>query len=575
MGYGNCGTDSKGRPIGYANDAQCDTINCSKIIDRGMSYACGGEHGETEYSCEGYFCEEHKHQPILDDDHLFYQYNVGSLCDDCADTIELDEKEDKIKLDPELLQCGEFDRPLFGKLTDLQISVDDGQSYKALAKDVFKQTDNPTPKLYKHQRDAIRHMMETPPVLLMDYGMGATNTSLGKTLPSGGEIRGSISGRWSASDVAAARNKPKVLDEALASEKPAKTSVVRGDITVTFTDKSLYEAVKDGQEKLNRQLAEMVSEAVVEYNRKMMKNLLGRTQYTDEIQKLEIKKKYSGLNAVETGTLTHLKIMDRTEQLGVAYGKARTIDVQKALEAETKLHPSKHLRRPCPPKYHFKFPEFKPNELGQAEDRMHRVGKGKPKVFEMDLADIEKRVLAHMSEKQRKKWLEGDWNPQPGPQAEAMGLNDTKAAHLSFKPEDLYQDKLSSEDDGQLDIGKDEKGRVYYVGTSVPEGMEMDYNFGIETMGPSDAPSWGAHGSDAPDMKAMSHHEPPKKKITGRIDPDTLAPVSGSMREHAPGAMSVYDEAGEVTKDAWDRLGGAPKKPAELDTWDMAMKKPK
>jgi hypothetical protein len=71
MGWGNCGSDSKGRPIGYVHAATCDHPGCTKKIDRGLAYACGGMHGPGAYlggdddvdwqdvSCEGYFCEEH------------------------------------------------------------------------------------------------------------------------------------------------------------------------------------------------------------------------------------------------------------------------------------------------------------------------------------------------------------------------------------------------------------------------------------------------------------------------------------------------------------------------------------
>jgi len=58
MGWGNCGTDSQGRPIGYMHDATCDHEGCSKEIDRGLSYACGDMHGEDP-GCEKYFCHEH------------------------------------------------------------------------------------------------------------------------------------------------------------------------------------------------------------------------------------------------------------------------------------------------------------------------------------------------------------------------------------------------------------------------------------------------------------------------------------------------------------------------------------
>ena len=59
MGWANCGTDSQGRPIGYAFETTCDHPECNAKIDRGVSYACGGMHGEDEISCEKYFCPKH------------------------------------------------------------------------------------------------------------------------------------------------------------------------------------------------------------------------------------------------------------------------------------------------------------------------------------------------------------------------------------------------------------------------------------------------------------------------------------------------------------------------------------
>jgi hypothetical protein len=59
MGWGNCGEDSKGSPIGYLHPATCDHPGCNARIDRGLSYACGGMHGQNEADCEGYFCGQH------------------------------------------------------------------------------------------------------------------------------------------------------------------------------------------------------------------------------------------------------------------------------------------------------------------------------------------------------------------------------------------------------------------------------------------------------------------------------------------------------------------------------------
>lgn len=59
MSWSHCGKDKQGRLIGYAHEAVCDHEGCNKIIDRGLSYACGGMHGEDEHSCDKYFCSEH------------------------------------------------------------------------------------------------------------------------------------------------------------------------------------------------------------------------------------------------------------------------------------------------------------------------------------------------------------------------------------------------------------------------------------------------------------------------------------------------------------------------------------
>ncbi|RLB94386.1 MAG: hypothetical protein DRH26_01320 [Deltaproteobacteria bacterium] len=85
MGWADCGTDSKDRPIGYAFDATCDHKDCSNEIDRGLGYACGGMHGEGTYSCEGYFCGEHL--GYIDADDLDFE-----VCDECRKLFEEDRK---------------------------------------------------------------------------------------------------------------------------------------------------------------------------------------------------------------------------------------------------------------------------------------------------------------------------------------------------------------------------------------------------------------------------------------------------------------------------------------------------
>lgn len=80
MGWGNCGTDSKGRPIGYVHAATCDHPGCDAKIDRGLSYACGQMHGEGgakfDHGCEGYFCGQH-----------LYMTRCGQLCATCRDAL--------------------------------------------------------------------------------------------------------------------------------------------------------------------------------------------------------------------------------------------------------------------------------------------------------------------------------------------------------------------------------------------------------------------------------------------------------------------------------------------------------
>jgi hypothetical protein len=57
MGWGSGIVD--GREVGYMVDGTCEQEGCDAEIDRGLSYACGDWHGETEYACAGYFCGKH------------------------------------------------------------------------------------------------------------------------------------------------------------------------------------------------------------------------------------------------------------------------------------------------------------------------------------------------------------------------------------------------------------------------------------------------------------------------------------------------------------------------------------
>lgn len=87
MAWGNCGTDSKGRPIGYNFPATCDHPDCLESIHRGLSYVCGDMHGEDEYSCEKYFCEKHKNNIIKTSDGT-----LQLVCDECYKLFEEQEE---------------------------------------------------------------------------------------------------------------------------------------------------------------------------------------------------------------------------------------------------------------------------------------------------------------------------------------------------------------------------------------------------------------------------------------------------------------------------------------------------
>jgi hypothetical protein len=79
MGWADCGTDSKGRPIGYAFQGACDHPGCEVELDRSLSYVCGGMHGEDEWSCEGYFCEEHRRN-FVNDKYCGHETRVCAAC---------------------------------------------------------------------------------------------------------------------------------------------------------------------------------------------------------------------------------------------------------------------------------------------------------------------------------------------------------------------------------------------------------------------------------------------------------------------------------------------------------------
>ncbi len=71
-----------GRWVGYAITAECEHPDCSEEIDRGLAYACGGEHGDGEDFCDGYFCGSH----------LFKTNGIPGpfRCEECIDTDSLE-----------------------------------------------------------------------------------------------------------------------------------------------------------------------------------------------------------------------------------------------------------------------------------------------------------------------------------------------------------------------------------------------------------------------------------------------------------------------------------------------------
>lgn len=89
MGWAHCGTDTQDREIGYAIEATCDHPGCSEEIHRGLAYACGDMHGADGFSCEGYFCEDHRFSAYDPDDARWKSY-----CKSCAADLEAQKAED-------------------------------------------------------------------------------------------------------------------------------------------------------------------------------------------------------------------------------------------------------------------------------------------------------------------------------------------------------------------------------------------------------------------------------------------------------------------------------------------------
>ena len=79
MGW-SIGWDSKwSRDIGYGVPAYCDDPRCRRVIDRGLSYVCGGEPYGGDHGCGLYFCSRHLHYA---DEHNY------QVCERCRDGKE-------------------------------------------------------------------------------------------------------------------------------------------------------------------------------------------------------------------------------------------------------------------------------------------------------------------------------------------------------------------------------------------------------------------------------------------------------------------------------------------------------
>ena len=61
MGWSIGFDDTWKRDIGYSVPAFCDHPGCMKVIDRGLSYVCGGEPYGGNHGCGLFFCPDHQH----------------------------------------------------------------------------------------------------------------------------------------------------------------------------------------------------------------------------------------------------------------------------------------------------------------------------------------------------------------------------------------------------------------------------------------------------------------------------------------------------------------------------------
>lgn len=85
MTWSDPGKDSTGRPFGYLIWAECDHPGCTKRINRGLAHVCGILHGADEFSCELYFCRDHRSNVV----EVPNRHEIA-VCDECYSFLTLD-----------------------------------------------------------------------------------------------------------------------------------------------------------------------------------------------------------------------------------------------------------------------------------------------------------------------------------------------------------------------------------------------------------------------------------------------------------------------------------------------------
>lgn len=81
------------RDIGYSVVAFCDHPGCGTEIDRGLSYACGGEPYGGEGGCGLYFCSAHL--GYTDTEEINDKIYGSGVCERCADFLEKTDRWEK------------------------------------------------------------------------------------------------------------------------------------------------------------------------------------------------------------------------------------------------------------------------------------------------------------------------------------------------------------------------------------------------------------------------------------------------------------------------------------------------